>query len=117
MAANQNPMVVVVVIVITTIVLALTVVPGLLKSRREKRIRETGVSGTGTVLEIHDTGSRSGHDPVCRVVLSIEATGQEPWKIEKEMTLSAVDLMKFKEGSVVPVKFDPAAPSEVLVIR
>jgi hypothetical protein len=89
-----------------------------LQDRRESQLIETGVAAKATVVNIIDTSSRSGHDPVCRVILSVKPEGQAAFQAETEMVLSAVDLAnRFKVGSVVQVKFDPEDRSKLVVIR
>ena len=117
LVAEGSPVVVFVVAIGTVIALAICMLPGILRARRAKRIRETGVDATATVLEIIDTRSRSNHNPVCDVVLRVEHAGGAPFEARTRMVLSVVDLTRFQEGSVVPVKFDPADKTEVVVIR
>lgn len=117
MAISQNTIGIFVVLGIVTLVIVFGVGRGIMRERREKGLMQTGIDGKATVVEIIDTGSRSGHDPICRVILSVQPATGEAFRTEKKMTLSAVDLTKFKEGSVVPVKINPDDRSEVLVIR
>jgi hypothetical protein len=89
-----------------------------LQDRRVAQLIATGVAAKATVVKIIDTGSRSGHDPVCRVILSVKPAGKAAFQAETEMALSAVDLTnQFKVGAVVRVKFDPEDRSKLVVLR
>ncbi len=91
--------------------------PEMMRYRQEDQIRENGIEAKATVLNIIDTGSRSNHDPVCRVILSVEPPGEAAFRSETEMVLSPVDLTTFKKGSVIRVKFDPKDRSMVVAVH
>jgi len=91
--------------------------PEIMRYRQENQINENGIEATATVLNIIDTGSRSNHNPVCRVILTVEPPGEAAFQSETEMVLSPVDLTTFKKGSVIRVKFDPQDRSMVVKVR
>ncbi len=86
-----------------------------LEDSEEQDIIENGVAAKATVVDIVDTGSRSNHDPVCKVVLTVEGQDGTRFRSRVEKVLSAVDLTKFKEGTVVSVRYDPKDHSRIVM--
>jgi hypothetical protein len=86
--AKGNPRNVAVGFGIMIVIFAVIMGRDYLQDRRESQLIETGVAAEATVVNIIDTSSRSGHDPICRVVLSVKPAGEAAFQAETEMVLS-----------------------------
>ncbi|HYO89219.1 MAG TPA: DUF3592 domain-containing protein [Candidatus Limnocylindrales bacterium] len=82
-----------------------------------QRIAANGVAGQGRILGVRQTGTYINNNPVADIMLEIHpANGQPPYQTTVRRTVSLFQISQFQQGSVLPVKFDPADPSQVVLL-
>ena len=78
-----------------------------------REIRANGLSATGKVLEIWETGVRVNDNPVVGFLLEIHAEGLEPYQAETKALISILHIPQIQPGAMLPVKYDPDDPQRV----
>jgi hypothetical protein len=78
----------------------------------EKLLKE-GVAANATILKIWDTGVTLNDNPQVGMLLEIQPIGREPFRVEMKSIISRIALAQIQPGRVVPVRYDPANPSNV----
>ncbi len=82
-----------------------------------QRIAANGVAAQGRILGVRQTGTYINNNPVADIMLEIHpANGQQPYQTTVRRTVSLFQISQFQQGAVLPVKFDPADPSKVVVL-
>ncbi len=76
-----------------------------------------GVPAQATILEVSDTGTTINDDPVVRLLLEVEPSGQPIFQAETERVMSRVQLSQFQRGTVVQVKYNPASRAVALLVE
>jgi len=76
-------------------------------------IRANGLSASGRVLKIWETGVRVNDNPVVGFLLEIHAEGLEPYEAETKALISILWIPQIQPGAVLPVKYDPEEPSKI----
>jgi len=80
-----------------------------------RAVRETGLPGQATVVEIWDTGVTVNDNPVVGFRLQIQAEGRPPWQAETKALVSLLAIPQIQPGATLPVYYDPADPSRVAI--
>jgi len=80
-----------------------------------KEIREKGLPAKATVLKIWETGIRVNDNPVVGFLLKIHAEGMAPYEAETKALISILWIPQVQPGAVLPVKYDPADPSRIVL--
>ena len=78
--------------------------------KRQETIRTTGISGTATVIEVTDTGTRLGNDLyyVLSMTLAVDATDTLPaFQTTISVPVSPVRMPDFAEGKQIAVRIEP----------
>ncbi|MFZ0548345.1 MAG: DUF3592 domain-containing protein [Candidatus Promineifilaceae bacterium] len=78
----------------------------------EKLLKE-GVAANATILKIWDTGVTLNDNPQVGMLLEVQPIGSEPFRVEMKSIISRIALPQVQPGHVVPVRYDPANPSNV----
>lgn len=78
----------------------------------EKLLKE-GVAANATILKIWDTGVTLNDNPQVGLLLEVQPIGREPFRVEMKSIISRIALAQVQPGRVVPVRYDPANPSNV----
>jgi len=98
------------------LIIGIALGPGLYKDWQQKKVLESGIEAPATIVDIVDTGNRYNDNPEVRIILEVEPEGGEPYTAEQNTVMSPVDLVKFKPGQSVRVKYDPGKPSLVAIM-
>jgi hypothetical protein len=106
------------VVVLATVALSVGIGfgPDIVQKFREDGIMESGLSATGEILEVVDTGNRYNSNPEVEILLEITAANGKTWQARTRKVLSAVDLMSHQPGTRVRVMYDPEDPSRVVLL-
>ncbi len=70
-------------------------------------ILATGISATGTIVRLIDTGTTINDDPVVEFVVRVVPADGEPYEAKTKALVSRLDVPSIQPGRVVPVKYDP----------
>jgi hypothetical protein len=97
-------------------IIGIAIGPGLYKDHQQKKVLASGVEAPATIVDIVDTGNRYNDNPEVRIILEVEPEGAEPYTAEQNTVMSPVDLVKFKPGQAVSVRYDPEDPSLVAIV-
>ena len=74
-----------------------------------------GVDGTAVIKNAQDTGQQQNLNPVYQLDLMITVPNQAPYDVTTQSEVNTLAVAKCVPGSQVPVKVDPANPSNVRV--
>lgn len=66
-----------------------------------------GISATGTIVRLIDTGTTINDDPVVEFVVRVVPADGEPYEAKTKALVSRLDVPSIQPGRVVPVKYDP----------
>lgn len=78
-------------------------------------LRETGLSGWGTIDMVQDTGQTVGDDSVLRIAMTIHVDGKAPYKSEALSLVPKSVVSKAVLGASVPVKVAADNPNALMV--
>ncbi len=112
---GKNVLVVVILGVILLMV-GIAIGPGLYKDHQQKKVLASGVQAPATIIDIIDTGNRYNDNPEVRILLKVEPGGAAAYQAEQNTVLSPVDLVKYRPGQAVQVKYDPEDPAVVAIV-
>jgi hypothetical protein len=90
--------------------------PTILADCRQQSVIRNGVDATATIVSITDTGNRFNDNPEVVVALEVKPGKGDPWIAETRVVLTAVDLMTYKPGHTVKVRYDPGDPTTVAIV-
>lgn len=96
--------------------IGLMVGPTLMEAWQEHRLLEDGTDASATILSLEDTNDTVNERPVVRLGVQVTAEGLEPYNAQIVTPLSVVDLVNYKVGAQVRVRYDPADPSKVALV-
>jgi hypothetical protein len=85
------------------------------KSRGTRRIVESGIGGTGTVVSADETGVRVNEQPMLMFTLDIEALGVAPYRASSRSTVPFLAVSQLSQGMKLPVKIDPDNHQKVYI--
>jgi hypothetical protein len=79
-----------------------------------RRLQETGVPATATIVEVWDTGITVNNDPVIGLKVEVSnADGSVYTATIPKSLVSRIDIPQFQPGSIVAVRVDPGDVSIV----
>lgn len=87
----------------------------LLSGQMNRHIQERGRRAEAEILQLWDTGTTVNKNPLVRMQLEVRPDDRPPFQAETERLISRLDIPKFQEGTVIPVKYDPES-KEVAVL-
>lgn len=71
--------------------------------------------GTGTVVKLVDTKEKFEEASIYDVTFSVVSDGHEPFEVVHRQMISAGALGNWQPGKTLPVRFDPANPTQVTI--
>ena len=71
--------------------------------------------GTGTVTKLVDTKEKFQEASIYDVTFSVVSDGHEPFEVVHRQMISAAALGNWQVGKTLPVRFDPANPTQVTI--
>jgi hypothetical protein len=80
-----------------------------------QRVEATGIPGTATITAFRDTGQRVNMNPVYDLDLALEVPGFSPYEMTRVSEVNILAVAELAVGARVPVKVDPADPSQLLL--
>jgi hypothetical protein len=76
---------------------------------------EQGVSGTGKIIKIEETGVYVNRHPQVKLTLEIHADDKRPvYQASTRLVLSITEIPRFQPGARVPVKINKNDPQRVV---
>jgi hypothetical protein len=81
-----------------------------------RRILETGLRGTATILAAHIPPSTPSSHPPAALRLRIDLAGREPYEIDWTGGLAASEQRKALVGAVIEVRVDRDAPGKIALL-
>ncbi|PIN91231.1 hypothetical protein COU61_02385 [Candidatus Pacearchaeota archaeon CG10_big_fil_rev_8_21_14_0_10_35_13] len=89
--------------------------PGIKKSMVEKKLLETGKEAQAEIISITDTGNRYNSNPEVIITLKVKLAEEETFNTEIRTTLSAVEITKMPEGTIVKVLYNQDNHKQVMI--
>lgn len=71
--------------------------------------------GTGTVVKLVDTKEKFQEASIYDVTFTVVSDGHEPFEVVHRQMISAAALGNWQVGKTLPVRFDPADPTQVTI--
>lgn len=103
---------------ISVVVLALTLprFARLMRSERENtRIRQHGMAAQARIMGFQETGFSVNDNPALDIHMEVMIPNQAPFRVTRRMVVSMLRIWEIQPGSLVPVKYNPANPTEVVI--
>jgi hypothetical protein len=97
------------------VILLLFGVGSLRKASANQRIDETGLSGTGQVVGLTQTGMYLNNNPQIGMQLMVSVPGRNPYQVEVRQFVPLMLLGSIQVGSTLPLKVDQQNPSKVVI--
>jgi hypothetical protein len=85
------------------------------RTAAKDRLHTTGLEGRATVLGVDQTGAWINNNPVTVLDLSIEVDGHPAYEVRHRETVPAVQVGRLTAGMTLPVRVNPAKPSDFIV--
>jgi len=86
--------------------------------RLRERLSQTGTPASAIVTAFHPTGVNvNGENPLARVELKVLPVGGQPFDSTLVSVFGKEGLHKYQPGKTIQVRYDPAAPGQVIVDR
>jgi hypothetical protein len=71
--------------------------------------------GTGTILKLVDTREKFQEAAIYDVTFNVVSDGHAPFEVVHRQMISAAALGNWQVGKTLPVRFDPANPTQVTI--
>jgi hypothetical protein len=71
--------------------------------------------GTGTILKLEDTKEKFEQTSIYDVTFNVVSDGHAPFEVVHRQMISAAALGNWQPGKTLPVRFDPANPTQVTI--
>lgn len=71
--------------------------------------------GTGTVVALTDTGEKFDTTTIYDVTFDVVADGHPGFRVVHRQMIAAAALGNWQPGKTLPVRFDPANPTQVII--
>jgi hypothetical protein len=71
--------------------------------------------GSATVTKLEDTGEKFQEASIYDVTLDVVSDGHPPFQVVHRQMISAAALGNWQPGKMLPVRFDPANPTQVTI--
>lgn len=75
----------------------------------------TMTRGTGTVVELRDTGEKFDTATIYDVTFDVVADGHPGFRVVHRQMIAAAALGNWQPGKTLPVRFDPADTSQIII--
>jgi hypothetical protein len=76
--------------------------------RHRKQLLTTGIAGTATVREVHQTSVRVNDQPLLSMTLDVQLPGREPYQVKKRQVVQYLGLSGMYPGATFAVRVNPA---------
>jgi len=90
--------------------------PELCQEMEDRDVIENGVLAEARILDLEDTGNRMNDNPEVLFDLEIDLREGGTYRAAHRTYMSPVDIVKYRPGETVNVKYDPADPSRVVLL-
>lgn len=94
-----------------------TLLPYFRKIRSFRRLRITGVEADAVILYMQNTGVYLSDQPQVRLQLKIQPGAGRNFVAEAREFLSPAELSQLHVGGTIRIRYDPAHPKEVMLVR
>jgi hypothetical protein len=81
-----------------------------------QRIAQTGTPGQARILGVQQTGTYINRNPVVNILLEVHPQTGQPYQTTVRRIVSMFQIAQFQQGAVVPVRIDPADPTQVVIL-
>ena len=71
--------------------------------------------GTGTIAKLEDTGEKFDTASIYDVTLDVVSDTEAPFQVVHRQMIAAAALGNWQVGKTLPVRFDPANPTQVTI--
>jgi hypothetical protein len=85
------------------------------RAAEAERVDAIGLPGVGTVTKLTQTGMYLNENPQVEMELSVQVPGRAPYTATRKQFVPLILLSQIAPGSSLPVKVDPADPSNVII--
>lgn len=103
---------------ISVVVLALTL-PRFARlmggERQNAQIRQHGMEAQARIMGFKETGFSVNDNPALDIHMEVMIPNQAPFRVTRRMVVSMLRIWEIQPGTVVPVKYNPANPAEVVI--
>lgn len=82
---------------------------------RKPRFSGPALTGVARILSVQSTGTVINDRYVCKISLSVEVPGREPYEATVRQAVHPIQMASVQPGLVVPVQVDSANPSKVRI--
>jgi len=79
----------------------------------DQKLLQEGLPAQATIIKIWDTGITLNDNPQVGMLLEVQPSSGEPFRVELKSIISRLALAQVQPGRVVPVRYDPQDPSKV----
>jgi hypothetical protein len=84
-------------------------------AKRAERLRLHGISASARVLGASPTGLSVNNVPQVAIQLVVDVPGRGPVQTQAKVMMNPMAVMAMAPGAMVPVRYDPADPREVIL--
>jgi hypothetical protein len=85
------------------------------RAEKAEELKRTGIPGTATILEMTQTGVYINEQPQVKLKLRVEGQGQQPYELEKRITVPLIVLGRLSSGQPLNVFIDRADRENVVI--
>jgi hypothetical protein len=85
------------------------------RADQSEQLKLTGIPGRATILELTQTGMYINEQPQVKLKLRVEPQGQQPYELEKRITVPLVALGALSSGHPLNVYVDRADSSKIAI--
>lgn len=83
--------------------------------RQNAQIRQHGLIAQARIMGFKETGFSVNDNPALDIHMEVMIPNQEPFRVTRRMVVSMLRIWEIQPGSLVPVKYNPANPNEVVI--
>lgn len=87
----------------------------MMQGQKAKRVLDTGESAQARILEMTQTGAYVNYQPMVKFRLEVMPPHGASYEGEFSGVVPMISLAKFSVGMIVPVKYDPQKPEDVVI--
>jgi hypothetical protein len=84
-------------------------------ARQDRILLERGARAEATVIDARDTGVTVNNEPLIDLHLEIRPQEGEPFRTQKRIVVSKLQMGAFYAGMCIHVRFDPRKPRRVAI--
>lgn len=103
------------VLVIVGIVLWRVLMPIFRGQKMTRDLLTNGEMAQARILRLAETGMMINNQPVADILMEVHPQNRAPYQAQARMAISMLRVAQVQPGAVVPVRFDPADASKVVI--